>query len=146
MKIYIEIPVKSNAEKVIRNFNIDLFRKLKPPLTSLKILRYDGNQKGDEVHLKIGVLFFKSTWFSKISDTWNHNKEWGFEDRGIKLPFFLKSWKHKHRISKLKNSCIIIEDIDFEPKWRIFRSLIRHILYLQFKTRKKVYQREFGKP
>ncbi|PLW91759.1 MAG: hypothetical protein C0592_14225 [Marinilabiliales bacterium] len=145
MKILIKIPVKSDAETVANGFTRELFQKLRPPMTSLKILRYDGNTPGDEVHLKVGVFFFKQRWISKITDSWDNDDEWGFEDIGLKLPFFLKSWKHRHRVQKNLDGSTIIEDIDFEPRFRILRNLIRQVLYLQFKSRKTVYQRHFGK-
>lgn len=120
-----EIPVKSDYKTVSQRSTKKLFCKLKHPLTSLTVLRYDGNKRGDKVHLKIGIRFVRQKWKSKISKNWDNDKEWGFEDVGIKLPFFLKSCKHRHSVQKNENRSTIIEDIKFEPKYQFFKRLIR---------------------
>ena len=59
MKIKITTPIKRNYREVFALFNLQLFEALKPPVVNLKVERFDGCKKGDEVHLKeiLGVVF-----------------------------------------------------------------------------------------
>ena len=50
MKIIISTPIKNNYRDVFAQFNIELFKALKPPMIGLVVERFDGCKKGDEVH------------------------------------------------------------------------------------------------
>lgn len=144
MNYLIEIPVDSSLETIKQSFNRKLFTALKPPFVSLRILRYDGNSVGNEIHLQVNSMFIVQKWVSVISKEWENDIEWGFEDIGKVLPFFLKSWKHKHIVRKSEKGSVIVEDVTFEPKQKWMTVFVRFFVYLQFKPRPKVYRRWFN--
>ena len=144
MKYLIEIPVDSSLEIIKQSFNRELFTALKPPFVSLRILRYDGNSEGNEIHLQIKSMFLVQNWVSVISREWKNDHEWGFEDVGKVLPFFLKSWKHKHIVRKSEKGSVIVEDVWYEPKQKWMSVFVRFFVYLQFKPRPRVYRRWFN--
>ncbi|NBX69268.1 MAG: hypothetical protein EBR01_09950 [Proteobacteria bacterium] len=82
MKLYFEAQVSSSVTEVKSQFNQDLFLKLKPPLMSLKLERFDGCEKGHEVHLKMGLPGFLQNWVSQITDSSQTDDVWEFVDEG----------------------------------------------------------------
>ncbi|MBC8110568.1 MAG: hypothetical protein H7Y04_05860, partial [Verrucomicrobia bacterium] len=95
MNFSVKTLVRQDLKTVAENFGQDLFQKLNPPFPPVKLLRYDGNQKGNEVHMELNFIFFKQVWISLITDEFFGENEIFFIDEGKKLPFFLKSWHHK---------------------------------------------------
>ena len=145
MKINIQTPVRQNIEQVWSGFNESLFTQLSPPFPPVNLLRFDGSEKGDEVHLELNLLIFKQLWISLITENEKTTEEIYFIDEGIKLPFFLSSWKHRHRIvkaidEKKQTQSLIIDEIEFESP---FGFLIYPALYLQFLYRRPIYQKIF---
>lgn len=146
MKISIQTPVNQSIESVWNGFTESLFTELAPPFPPVNLLRFDGSQQGDEVHIQLHFLLFKQLWISLITENIKTEEEIYFIDEGIKLPFFLSFWKHKHRIVKNKNASekhqtFIIDEIEFESP---FGFLIYPILYLQFLYRRPIYQKIFS--
>jgi ligand-binding SRPBCC domain-containing protein len=146
MKITISTPVEQDIITVWQGFNETLFTKLAPPFPPVKLLRFDGSEQGDEVHLELNFIFFKQKWVSRITENEKTDKEIFFIDEGIALPFFLKYWKHKHRIVKavtMKTGIhtLIVDEIEFESPFGI---LLYPILFLQFLYRKPIYQKIFS--
>ncbi|MCU0391818.1 MAG: hypothetical protein MUE81_11930 [Thermoflexibacter sp.] len=141
IKTYVSQPILS----VWQGFNETLFLKLAPPFPPMKLLRFDGSEKGNEVHIRLNFILFKQKWISLITENVKTEDQIYFIDEGIKLPFFLKYWKHKHRIIKhidneKHTQSIIIDEIEFKS---IFGWLIYPVLYLQFWNRKKIYRKIF---
>ena len=64
MKILVQTPISRPYDEVFKGFNQKLFEALKPPLLNLKVERFDGCNKGDEVHL----LVSNKRWVSHITD------------------------------------------------------------------------------
>ncbi|TAH18172.1 MAG: hypothetical protein EAZ08_12200 [Cytophagales bacterium] len=146
MKISIKTPVVQDIETVWAGFNQSLFSKLAPPFPPVNLLRFDGSEQGDEVHLELNFIFFTQTWVSVITENVKTDKEIYFIDKGIKLPFFLKFWQHKHRIVKsvdMKRGIhtLIIDEIEFESP---FGFLLYPALFLQFAYRKPIYRKIFS--
>ncbi|MCC5945997.1 MAG: hypothetical protein JJT94_13785 [Bernardetiaceae bacterium] len=139
----ISTQVNADAQIVWDNFNQDLFEKLNPPFPPARLLRYDGNQPGDEVHIELNFIIFKQLWISKITAQEITDKEFYFIDEGSKLPFFLTAWKHKHRICRHKNATLIIDEISYKTPNRILDWLLYPALWLQFVYRKPIYKRIF---
>lgn len=146
MKIILKTNVSTDYEKVFEGFTLKLFKALKPPLTGLEVQRFDGCHTGDEVHLEVKVLGQKQTWISHITDFQHNSQEVYFIDEGHVLPPPLVYWKHKHRmIKRTQDKSTIVDEIEFKTHSRFLDTLLYPALYAQFRLRKPVYQRFFGK-
>lgn len=143
MNIKIETVVSANLEEVISRFDQDLFSQLNPPFPPVKLIRFDGSEKGDIVMLELNFLLFKQKWISEILEESREEKAWYFVDHGTKLPFFLKYWQHRHLAREEKNGTRITDDITFKTPFLLFDFLMYPILYLQFLYRKPIYKRYF---
>jgi hypothetical protein len=64
MRIRITTLVTQNYRQVADRFDQNLFKALNPPFPPVKLLRFDGSRKGDEVHLQLNFLLFKQVWKS----------------------------------------------------------------------------------
>ncbi len=145
MHLRIESPVSSSLQNVKAGFTKELFLKLNPPFPPVKLLRFDGCKKGDEVALELNFIFFKQKWVSDITDSGEKEGQWFFLDEGRELPFFLKSWKHEHVVQSVSESeSKIIDDIHFTTGTLLTDLLLFPALYVQFLYRRPIYRRIFG--
>ena len=143
MKINIETAVEQDFLQVKEGFNETLFTKLSPPFPPVKLLRFDGSKKGDLVTLELDFLLFKQKWTSLITEDHTDEKEFFFVDQGIELPFFLKEWKHKHRIIKNGSGSIIRDEITFKANPGLSAIFLYPAMYLQFLYRNPIYKKCF---
>jgi ligand-binding SRPBCC domain-containing protein len=132
---------------VYRGFDEKLFVRLAPPFPLLKLLRFDGCNTGDLVHVQLDFLLFKQQWHAQIIDNQTHADKIFFIDQGTKLPFFLKYWRHTHHITPgtLPYTTIIIDDITYNTPLKILDFLMFPVLYAQFLYRKPIYKKIFNK-
>jgi len=144
VKILIKTEVAMPFQEVYKGFNEELFLALKPPLLPLKLLRFDGCETGDQVHIELGFGKLTQRWDALIIDHNQNNEEFYFVDKGVQLPFFLKKWQHRHRILKSKNGAAIIDDIDYQTPYKFLDYLMYPIMYFQFYLRKPVYKKVFS--
>jgi len=145
MKITFRTYVQQDFRKVYEGFNEKLFVALAPFFPKIRLLQFDGNQTGNEVHLELHFLFFKQTWQSLITQNEIAQDRIFFTDEGMKLPFFLKFWKHYHRIVKAPQGGSFIEDeINYKTPFFLFDYLIYPLMWLQFAYRKPIYKRKFS--
>lgn len=146
MRICIRTHVNSNWHEIEEQFNETLFLKLNPPLPKVQLIRFDGCKKGDVVEMELNFGLWKDQWISDI--TFNNRTEQGFEfiDKGSKLPFPFKYWKHHHIIQKSEKGTVIIDDITYRSLNRLVTLLMYPLLYLQFLYRRPIYKRTFSKP
>lgn len=146
MHILIKTIVGQEINNVYEGFDKDLFLKLKPPGLSMKLLRFDGSEKGDIVQLELNFLLFKQKWTSTITKSEKSDDEIYFVDEaeGKELPFFLKKWKHKHRLIKDGDGTQIIDDIEYKSPFG-FNLVLYPLLYLQMAYRKPIYRKTFRK-
>lgn len=144
--LYFECPVQESMEQVKERFDLELFKALKPPLVNLKVTRFDGCNKGDEVHLSIffGIPLFQVKWVSSITESYEDDENWYFIDEGVLLPFPLKKWRHKHIVKKVGSSSLIVDDISFSSNNRVLNFMLKPLLKLQFSGRYAIYQKIFG--
>ena len=133
--------VRHDYERVYYGFDEKLFISLSPPLMPLRLLRFDGCKTGDEVHL---MLPFGQKWVSVIVEDKITDDEIFFVDEGIRLPFVLKKWRHRHRIIKNGTGSKIIDDILFEGSSPFIEKMIYPMLKMAFAYRGSVYRRYFG--
>lgn len=141
MKIYISTPISNDYKKVFSLFNLELFTKLKPPMVSLVVERFDGCKKGDEVHLRVSG----NKWVSHIVDYHQDDEEIYFIDVGVITPLPIKSWRHVHKIKKTAdNQCLVIDDIEYSTGNKFLDGIIYPGLYFMFSLRRPVYRRELS--
>ncbi|MEM7550481.1 MAG: hypothetical protein AAF363_12440 [Bacteroidota bacterium] len=143
MQISIETKVESPVQQVVDGFNEELFMSLNPPFPPVDLKRFDGCKKGDFVELKLNFLLFKQIWKSEITEDVEKEGYFHFVDVGIKLPFFLKKWKHKHVIKKSNGGAIIEDNITFNTPFILTDFVMYPALYLQFLYRKPIYKKIF---
>ena len=75
MRILIKTKVEQDFRKVFQAFDIKLFMKLKPPLIGLKVVRFDGCKKNDEVHIVTNIFGFRQKWISLITEQYAGENE-----------------------------------------------------------------------
>lgn len=146
MNINLSTRVNQPFLKVKEGFTEDLFESLNPPFPPVKLIRFDGSSTGDIVSLELNFIFFKQVWTSEITENHVDNKEFYFVDEGRKLPFFLRTWRHKHRmVSQGTNQSLIIDEISYRAPNIVLELLLFPVLYAQFAMRKPVYKKYFGR-
>lgn len=146
MKILIKTPVGKDYKTVWSGFNRDLFEALKPPFLPLTLKRFDGSRTGDEVHIQLGFGILKQDWNALIIEHDENEQECYFVDEGSKLPFFLKTWYHKHRIIRQADgSSVIVDDIDFTTPFKLMDYIMYPLMYMQFAARQPIYKKVFSK-
>ena len=143
MKIKIETSVDQGYLDVKRGFDESLFKKLAPPFPPVNVLRFDGCEKGDQVSLELNFLLFKQKWTSDITADHTDELEFYFIDEGVELPFFLKKWKHKHRVISTGLQSKIIDEIEYEAPFSWMSWVMYPLLWLQFAYRKPIYRKIF---
>jgi ligand-binding SRPBCC domain-containing protein len=143
MKINIETSVGQDYLEVKEGFDQNLFTKLSPPFPPVKLLRFDGSKKGDTVTLELDFILFKQKWTSVITEDHTDSDEFYFIDQGTELPFFLKEWRHKHRIIKSGSGSIIRDEITFKGKPGLLGIFLYPAMYLQFLYRNPIYKKYF---
>ncbi|MFY7825646.1 MAG: SRPBCC family protein [Flectobacillus sp.] len=143
MNIFLKTPVEQSIQEVWEGFDEKLFKALAPPFPPFRVLRFDGCVTGDKVGIELDFIFFKQNWESDIVEHQKTEEEYFFVDKGTKLPFFLSSWQHKHRIVRVHTQTYIIDDIKYNTPNIILDFLIYPVLYLQFLYRKPIYKRYF---
>lgn len=145
MRLTITTSVDQDYRSVMKGFTQDLFLKLNPPFPPVRLLRFDGCKKDDIVSLELNFLLFRQRWTSLIVEDELNDQEFYFIDVGTKLPFFLKYWRHHHRILRDEEGARIIDDIHFRSPLLPFDFLLWPVLWLQFLYRKPIYRRIFRK-
>lgn len=140
MKILVETQVEADFETVVAGFDEKLFLSLNPPLMPAKLERFDGCNKGDEVHLSFPFL---GKWISLITEGHANSTEFYFKDVGTSLPFPLKTWEHQHFIKKNGTGTTITDSIDYQSLNIVITALIFPFLWLSFNYRKPVYKKIF---
>ncbi len=148
MKITIETAVEQSVSDVWEQFDDKLLLKLSPPFPPVKLISF-GQKVGEKVTFELNFFILRQLWVSKITDSYLSADESFFIDEGITLPFFLKYWKHKHRIVRDNNTTSgskIIDEIEFRTPTVLTDYIFYPILYLQFLYRKPIYQRVFKTP
>ncbi len=144
MRLTIKTIVSARIPRIQQGFTDELFLNLNPPFPPVKLLQFDGCKIGDKVHLELNFLLFKQEWISEITAEGETPDEWFFVDEGTTLPFFLKTWRHHHRICKVsENSSAIIDDFTYSTGTIFTDILLYPALFFQFIYRKPIYKRVF---
>jgi ligand-binding SRPBCC domain-containing protein len=123
-------------------FTANLLLRLSPPFPRVSLQRFDGCKKDDNVILEINLVFTKVTWSSLITEDKLTADEWFFIDEGVKMPFGLNYWQHKHRVKKInEESCEIIDEISFDTRNEFLNYLLFPFLWGMIFYRKPLYQK-----
>ena len=138
MNVTITSKVKGELDWVYSNFNEDLFRYLLPPGATL--VEFGGSRKGDIVHLKLPVA---GEWISHIIEDYQDKDKCYFVDVGRKLPFPLKSWRHKHLLIKRGNDVRIEDRMQYSSGFILLDILLVPLMWLSFLPRKWQYKSYF---
>jgi ligand-binding SRPBCC domain-containing protein len=145
MKLNFSTKVPQTLNVVRNGFTSTLFLKLNPPFPPVKLEQFDGCRQGDRVRLELNFIFFRQIWESLITEDGETPQEWYFIDEGVKLPFFLKTWKHRHRVLYVDgNTSEIVDEIEYSSGNRLLTLLLYPALYLQFLYRKPIYRKFFN--
>ncbi len=145
MKLFFETNVLSPLDHVVSSFNLELFQKLSPPLTKMKIVQFDGCLKGDEVKFYMSFLGVEQYWHSLILDDYKSPNEVYFIDIGKDLPWPFKAWHHKHIMRKIdEKQTVIIDEIEFECNSELLTLVFRPLLIGYFYYRKMIYKKVFN--
>jgi ligand-binding SRPBCC domain-containing protein len=142
MKIIIETEVEQTVAQVWEQFDDKLLMQLSPPFPPVKLISF-GQKIGEKVTLELNFFIKRQLWVSKITDSYLSVEESYFIDEGTQLPFFLKYWKHKHRIVKNNTGSKIIDEIEFRTPTILTDYIFYPILYLQFLYRQPIYRKFF---
>ena len=145
MKFKISTKVSQDYKTVFSKFDLYFFKMLKPPLIGFRVIKFDGCEKGDEVHAEINTLGWRQEWKALITEKTETKDEIYFIDEGLQLPRPLKKWRHKHIIAKFIDSSIIIDNIAYSTNSFFLDILLYPLIYMQFFLRKGVYKSYFRK-
>ena len=138
----ISTPVQAPISHVKKLFTADLLIRLSPPFPTVTLQRFDGCKKDDNVVLVINLLFQKVTWSSLITEDLETENEWYFIDQGVKMPFGLQYWQHKHRVQKIsEEACEIIDEISFDTCNAFLNYLLFPFLWGMIFYRKPFYKK-----
>jgi ligand-binding SRPBCC domain-containing protein len=143
MRIRFVTTVMAPYKVVTKGFNRKLLEYLLPPFSFIR--RYEGQQPGDIIDLRLRVPF-TTNWTVIIKDSWHSFKEYGFADRGLRVPMGIKYWQHSHRVvTRNDDSSFIIDDIEYETSYIILDYILYIPLFLSFYRRKFLYKKYFEK-
>lgn len=143
MRLNICTIVRRPLPAVAARFDEQLFRYLNPPFPPVRIVRYDGQQPGDEVHLELNFLLFRQAWVSRITASSSTDAEVSFVDEGVRLPFFLGRWHHHHRLLAFAGGTAIVDEVTFEAPLPWLTPLLVPVLLGQFVARRPRYRSYF---
>jgi len=145
MNIQLKTKVDGNYRDIIKKFDRHLFEALKPKYGKMQIVKFTGSQKGDLVHLQF-LSPIKMEWVSEITEDGENEKEAYFIDEGVKLPFPLSYWRHKHIVQKITaDTSYIIDDMTFKGANFLITLFLFPVLYIAFYPRKSIYKSYFKK-
>jgi ligand-binding SRPBCC domain-containing protein len=143
MNIKLRTEVEGNYKEIMKRFDRQLFEALKPKNAKMEIVEFTGSKKGDLVHLQF-LSPIKAEWISEIVEHGEDEKESYFIDVGVKLPFPLSNWEHKHIVQRVTdNTSYIIDDMTFKGSNFLVTLFLYPALYIAFYPRKKVYKAYF---
>lgn len=135
--------IKAPFDKAHSGFNRDLFEFLLPPFKMAEVNKYEGQNPGDIIDLRFRIPFIGS-WSVIIKEKWLSHREYGFIDRGLRVPFGISYWQHIHRVvARTPDSSFIIDDIEYETQWKLLDYLLYIPLFLAFFPRKSQYKKYY---
>ncbi len=144
MKLVLKTNVKQSPKQVWAGFDRSLFEKLAPPFPRIRLLKFDGSTTGCTVAVELNFILFRQTWQSEITEHGETEEEIWFVDQGSRLPFFLKYWRHRHRLLQIEKGTQIVDDIEYRTGSVIMDYLMYPSMWAQFAYRGPIYRRAFN--
>jgi ligand-binding SRPBCC domain-containing protein len=142
LKFSIQTPIKASMTNVWKQFDQNLLEKLSPPFPIVRISTFEGCHTNDRVVLEMDFLLLKTTWSSIITDFQESESENFFIDEGVKMPFGLTYWQHKHSVKKLTDaSSAVVDTIQFKSKFFLLDYLLYPLFYGMILYRIPIYQK-----
>jgi len=147
MHLYLRTHVAASPADVSAGFTRELFVALAPPFPPFRLLRFDGSQRGDEVHIELGAGPARFRWTSLITDHGiTPSGVYYFVDEGRQLPPPLRYWRHRHLMQPAPDGgTYIVEDLEYRSPFRWLDALLYPAMWAQFAWRRPIYRRWFGK-
>jgi ligand-binding SRPBCC domain-containing protein len=142
-QITIRSRVNGSPVSVYARFNRDLFMALAGTFPKVTLRRFDGCGLNDETHVCLH-FFGKHEWVSRNTAFFESPEEIYFVDEGFTLPFGLKSWKHRHRITGNETGSIIHDEITYDFGNAFLNVLWWLPFYMQFAIRPRIYRKYFN--
>lgn len=140
MRMHLKSTVPGDFQDVFLQFDEKLFRYLLPP--NAELINFEGSKRGDKVHLKFGFPFY-SEWISEIVEEASQANQNYFIDEGRKLPFGLKTWRHRHIVRKSDAGTEIIDEMNYSTGNSVLDILFYPFLFLAFAPRIVQYKKYF---
>ena len=133
-------------ETVKKHFSRDLLESLLPAWPKAKILRYDGDKQGDEIHVQLAMPWGKHLWVTHVIASTQSPDEYSFIDESYTPPPPLSYWHHTHTLQATpdKKGTFIIDSIECKTKPYFLAFFMKWVLTTQFKARDPQYKAYFN--
>jgi len=145
MRIIIKSPVSQKPETVWAAMDEQMLRSLSPWFLHLKVLKYEGNKPGNKFSFETGIWPITAVWSGLVTSAGQTPGTFWFEDRGEKLPFPLKRWKHRHIVRKTTAGSVVIDAIECSTNMTFLDLIVKPLLTCLFSVRKQKYSRYLSK-
>lgn len=149
MRFQILTKVRGDHRSVFLKFDQSLLLKLTPPGMKMELIRFqEPDAPNGSIQLRVTILgIIRQDWENVFSHYELGPEECHFVDEGKVLPFPMRLWRHDHRVlADGPDHAIINDDITFKTTFLLMDWLLFPILWLQFRYRRPIYRRIFGKP
>lgn len=145
MKFQLRTVVPGNPKAVFERFDRELLVLLSPPGMKLDLRRFDHPPLvGGRVQIEVKMLgLVKHYWDNAFTEYHVSESECYFVDEGLKMPFPIKYWRHKHLIIQHESGSEIVDDISYKTGFFLSDWLLFPIVWLQFLYRKPIYRKFF---
>ena len=146
MHLTLRTPVAQPPALVLAGFTRELFLALAPPFPKLRLHRFDGCRRGDQVEIELRAGPVSQRWTSLITDDGQlPDGTLYFVDEGQTLPGPLRYWRHRHLIEPGPDGgSVIVDAIEFRTASPLLDALLYPAMWAQFAYRKPIYRRVFG--
>jgi ligand-binding SRPBCC domain-containing protein len=148
MRFQILTKVQGNHRSVFLRFNHSLLLQLTPPGMRMELLEFqDPQEPNGKIEMRVTILgLIKQEWENAFSDYELGEAECHFVDQGVKMPFPIRLWRHDHRVlADGPDQAIINDDVTFGSGFFLMDWMLFPILWLQFRYRRPIYRRVFGR-
>ena len=134
----------TSKEAVMAKFTSELFILLAPPFPKIKLLRFDGSEKGNEIHIEMDFIFYKKLWISLITEHGSTSNELYFIDEGTTVPAPIKYWKHLHVVRAINSGIEIEDNLTYTSGNKVVDLLLFPFVYGLILYRNPIYKKIFS--
>lgn len=87
----------------------------------------------------------RQEWKNEFSDHEVSDERCHFVDTGMVVPFPIRQWRHDHRVESQGDHTVIVDDVTFRTRWWLIDAFLIPFIWLQFRYRRPIYRRVFGR-